>query len=191
MTEAEVKQEVSDSGLDHLSASRIDRFVNLAARRLYNTQLWPFRLTTQSAAAPLAVTNRGTIKAVRNSEGEDIEPWDQDELDAEYNLTTGEGSAWAWYLNDAGEVAIYPPSSETITVRHYRITPSATADILSAIPETFHYIIVSDAVRRGKIENGELEAAAAYKADFDEGLAEMRRVQFNIQVQAPKQLNNV
>ena len=191
MTEAELRTETLACGLDHLSTTRVDQFILFAARKLYYSHLWPFRLTTQTGVAPLTVTTRGPIKSVFDSNGYEIDPADQDELGREVDLTTSSGDATAWYLTDAGAVQTYPASTPSITVRHYASVPATTALILADIPSEFHYSVIFDAVRRGKLDNGELEVAASYKADYDESLNEMRRVLFNDQVQGPKRRNNV
>lgn len=192
MTEAEVRAEIQDCGLDHLSTSRVDRFANLAARKVYNTHLWPFRLTSTSGASPLDVSFRGPIRFVTNEDGDEVAHALREDLERAYpDITVTSGSAEAWYLDDNRYVATFPATAETITVRHYRLCPTSTTDILTAIPETFHYLVVLDAVRRGKAENDELEAAAIYKADYDAELLEMRRILFNEQVQNPRRLNDV
>lgn len=128
---------------------------------------------------------------VLNAEDLEVEHAHREDLERRYDLTVSSGTAQVWYLNDDADIAVWPATGENITVRHYRLCPSSTSDILTAIPETFHYLIVLDAVRRGKAENDELEAAAIYKADYDAELLEMRRILFNEQVQTPRRLNDV
>lgn len=191
MTFGELRQEVKDSGLDHLSDARVNRFVNLAYKRIYHRELWPWRLAETSGAEPLAVV--GTIQQVLASGGYPLSPITQNQLENAGNRLTETGSAteW-WYLDDARSIATFPATGETISVRYYERAATMTSDSETPdLPEDYHYLIVLDAVRRGKLENGELDAATGYAADFNELFADLKRDYFNEHVAGPYALNDL
>lgn len=187
MTESELREEIQNCGLDHLGATRVDAIALREGKKLWNLDNWYFRLTEQSGTVPLTVTRRGPVKFVK-ADGLEIEPWDQDELDVDYDLTDT-GTADYWYIDVDDKLTTYPVTTDTVTVRHFIRTPSTITDILTDIPAEYHDIIAAGAVAFGKLENGELEAYAAWKATWTERVAEMKRDLFNVEVTGPRQLN--
>jgi hypothetical protein len=186
----QIRQEVSDSGLDHLSDTRLNRLVNLAYKKTYNRELWPWRSATTSGTTPLAVT--GTIKQVLTSEGAPLSPAEQETLENNSYILTETGTPECWYLDADRSVDVFPATSAAVTVRYYAKAATLTSDSETPdIPEDYHYLIVLDAVRRGKLENGEVEAAAAYKLDYDELLADLKRDAFNEHVAGPYLLTDL
>lgn len=190
MTFAELRQEVADCGLDHLPASRINRLVNLAHRRVQSRYDWPWRLTEQTGAVPLTVTQRGPIRQVLNSAGGVVDEVSEEQLDRIGGLDSP-GIAAYYYINPDGDVTTYPVDS-AITVRHYARATALVAEAESpTIPdEEYHYLIVLDAVRRGKLENGEAEAAIQYANDYNELLADLKRDAFNLSI-GPRPFNDL
>lgn len=178
MTFDEIRQEVKDCGLDHLPDTRVNRLVNLAYHRTYNKELWPWRLAETSGTAPLTIT--GTIRQVFNSSGYALSPNTQEGLENNgYPLTTA-GTATDFYLDENRAVNTYPVDSGTLTVRYYRkVSDMSAGTDTPSIPSDYHYLIVLDAVRRGKAENGELDAAQQYAYDYLELLADLKRDAFN------------
>lgn len=189
MTFDELREEVKACGLDHLPDNRVNRLVNLAYRRTYNKELWPWRLATTSGATPLAVT--GTISQVIDSDGYQIPASSMENIENNGFVLTESGTASAWYLDADRKIATYPADSTTVTVRYYgKVSDMADGDTPD-LPDEYHYLIVLDAVRRGKSENGEPDAAIQYASDYNELLADLKRDAFNEHVAGPLQLNDL
>lgn len=190
MTFAELRQEVKDSGLDHLSDSRVNRLVNLAYKRTFNRELWPWRLSSTSGAVPLALS--GVVEQVTTADGYSLSPITQAQLEnSGYDLTST-GTAEYWYLDNNRDVATYPVDSGGVIVRYFAKATDLSADSdVPDFPADYHYLIVLDAVRRGKLENGEGDVAQQYAFDYNELLADCKRDSFNEQVAGGYQLNDL
>ena len=84
-------------------------------------------------------------------------------------------------LHEDGTIETYPVTTTSITVHHYQKAEDLSDTDVPDIPAEYHYTIVLEAARRGKLENGELEASGAYKSDYDAEVAQMKRDVFNVQ----------
>src|SRR5574343_1050733 len=158
MNFGDLREEVKACGLDHLPDSRVNRLVNLAYRRTYNKELWPWRLATTSGATPLAVT--GTIQQVIGSDGYVLPATSAENIENNGYIPTESGAAGSWYLDADRKIATFPADLSTVTVRYYGKVSDMTNDTTNPdLPDEYHYLIVLDAVRRGKAENGEPDAA--------------------------------
>lgn len=189
MTFDEIRQEVKDHGLDHLSDTRINRLINLAYRRTYNKELWPWRLTEISLAAPASIT--GTIRQVKASDGYALDKQTAENLENNGIAITEAGTPTAWYLDADRRVATYPSSTDTLTIRYYARVEDLVDGETPDIPDEYHYLLVLDAVRRGKTENGEPEAAIQYANDYNELFADLKRDAFNGDVAGALRLNDL
>lgn len=189
MTFSEICKEVSDCGLDHLTPARIGRLVNLSYQRIYNRDLWPWRLTETSETAPVSLS--GTIRQVIGADGFSLTKSTAETIENNGYVLTQGGRPELWYLDSQRNVAVFPQSNAQITVRYYAKTLPLTGNDIPNIPADYHYLIVLDAVRRGKLENGEIDAAAAYANDFNELYQDLKRDVFNEDVAGGLQLNDL
>lgn len=189
MTFAELVQECQDSGLDHLSDTRAGRFVNLAYKRIYNRELWPWRLTETTGVAP--VTIAGTIRQVLTSDGYSIPPANEENIENNGNQLSYAGAAQVWYHDKDRKVRTFPVDGDTLTIRYYAKATDLSGVLAPDLPDDYHYLVVLDAVRMGKLENGEVEAAREYAANFAELFADLKRDSFNEHVAGPYILNTL
>lgn len=178
-----LRTELYARGADYLAADaagivRANRWINQAYQMVCLRELWPFRLTTATGAAPLAITDLGTIlRGGVTSPGnnnyvlDDLSETEATPLD----LTATGGYPWFYYLTDQ-TVHVWPAGTDSISVRYYKIPAKLTADgDLTLVPERFMDVILDDAVLRaiGK-DNTDAAIVALMRQERDAGLADMR-----------------
>lgn len=145
--------------------TRATRYINGGRAELDRLALWPWRQTTVSGAAPLAVTNLGPIMSVTDTSGNPLRRIDP------YGDQTQTGSPSGYYADwssGSSKVAVYPVSTATITVKHWKVTPDLVAGTDTPVsPTEAHYLIVDLAVRRALMDSDNPDAAAAVQGEVD------------------------
>lgn len=185
LTFATMQTELSDRGFSRLSATRLGYFINQARADLDNAMPWPYRLTSASGAAPLTITDLGTIEEVVNTANQSL-PLDYSSrrslLDS-YGILTTTGVP-CWFYVDNGVVRTYPVGG-TLTVRYYKRTPDLTGVQAPLAPSDYHLLIVDMAEQRAHRGKGDVATAAALQPSIDTQFARMVDDQFGQQVQGP------
>jgi hypothetical protein len=162
---------------DAAGIARATRWVNQAYQAVCLKELWPFRLTTATGAAPLAITDLGTIlrggvtvPGNNNYVLDDLTETEATPLD----LTATGGYPWFYYRDDQ-TIRVWPLGSNSISVRYYKIPAKLVADgDLTIVPERFMDVVVDDAVIRAAKDNDDAAAVALARQERDAGLVDMR-----------------
>jgi len=166
-------------GYDYLSQdaagiARTDRWLNQSHASIVLKELWPFRLTTTSGAAPLSIANVGKVLSVIDSDNND---WDLTEM-TEREMTpyrlTSLGIPY-FYYRDGLTLRLWPSSTHTISVRFYARPAKLVNDAdTTMIPERFMDVLIDDAVIRGGKDADNAQVVALARQERDQGLADMR-----------------
>ena len=170
-------------GFDWLAAeadgpARADRWINQAYQSVCLKEPWPFRLTTATGAAPLAIADLGQIArngvTIPSNNG-----WIREEA-TEVEATPLLGYAisstfpWLYYL-DNQTVKTWPVTTASVSVRYYKIPAKLVNDgDLTIVPERFMDVIIDDAVVRGGKDRMAPEVIAIARQERDAGLVDMR-----------------
>lgn len=176
---SDLKTELSNRGFAHLSDTRLGTYVNAARAELDRTALWPWREKSATGAAPLTITDLGTIEAVLNTTQSSfpLQRVDYRTLVENYGDLSTSGTALYYYVawpSGTPEVATYPSGSDTIGVQYWRITPDLSADSdTPASPAQAHYTIVDLAVRRASRDSGNDDVAAAIQPEIDNAISQL------------------
>lgn len=187
MNFADLKSELAARGFDYLSDTRRGQYINWARAELDEIELWPYRQKTASGAAPLAVSDLGSVEQVTNSSGP-LDPMDYGDLVASFGDLSTDGQPSYFYVDwpsGVGTVTVFPESAGSITVRYWRVTPDLTGTETPAAPARFHKLIVDMAAREAYRDSDNHAAAEGLQAQIERDLARMRNVLFSDQLQGP------
>ena len=178
MTFAELKLELSDRGFNYLSDTRSGVFINRAKDRLDNMYRWPYRDTVAAGAAPLTVADLGQVESVVNtSQGSyplceaqhtDLTNW--------FGDLTITGTPAYWYrtnLSATLKVAVYPVSTNNISVQYWKRTPALTGVTVPLSPDTYHTLIVDLAVQMAYRDSDNHASAEALWGEINRQILEM------------------
>jgi hypothetical protein len=187
---SELKTELSDRGFSYLSDTRLGRYINNARAELDDTDLWPYREEFTTGAAPLSISDLGTIEAVLDERDQPLIPGEYRDLVSVFGDISTAGTPTHYYIaNPSGtlQVATYPTSSETIQVQYWEVTPdlSLSSDTPLA-PTRFHKLIVDMAVRECYRDADNHEAAEALQVQIDRDLWRMREALLVQTTQGPQ-----
>lgn len=171
----DLRTELAARGFDHLSDTRLNRYVNIGYSEATAQARFPFLAATATGTAPLTVTSLGVIESVESSDGRKLVPVDRRFLTDEYPGLSDTGTALYYYLAAANQVAVYPlDTTSSFTVRHWRRPTLLAADAdVPLIPEEWQYVIVDYAAGRAYAENGDADQAAAARQEGDRTVAFM------------------
>lgn len=146
---SDLRTELAARGFDELTPARLGLFINQGRAELDNLYKWPYRLTTESGASPLTITDLGSIEEVADSSQNGSPPLDYADrrsLRDTYGDITTTGSPGFFYI-DNGVVRTYPVGG-TLNVRYYKRTPQLVADAdVPLAPVDYHLLIVDLAAR--------------------------------------------
>lgn len=181
-----LKSEFADRGFSYLTDTRQGRYINYGRAELDDSDLWPYRLTTQSGASPLTVTDLGTVGYVFDTATNlplEYRPYEalQESL---HDLATG-GTPEAYYVTDTQVVAI-PVSGDSISVRHWKITPDLTGTETPLAPDRFHKLIVDIAAREAYRDSDNHQAAESLQVQIDRDTWRMREALMIRSTQGPQ-----
>ena len=178
LTFATLQTELSDRGFARLTATRLGYFINQARADLDNLRPWPYRLATATGAAPLTITDLGTIESVvdTGNNSSQLEQVSRQNLLDYYGLLTTTGTPSFFYV-DNGIVRTYPVGG-TLSVRYFKRTADLTGTQVPAAPADYHFLIVDMAEQRAHRSKGDLATAGAMQPYIDGQLQMMVEDQF-------------
>jgi hypothetical protein len=130
-----------------VSTARVQRWINLAYRRICDREAWPFletELTGQTA--PVTIADVRAVLFVIDTTNENPVVWEDlrtlRERDPNLDDT---GDPECWYL-DGDELKIWPLSSNSLTVRYLKTPSDLTSADGPLIPDRYQYVLVDSAV---------------------------------------------
>jgi hypothetical protein len=170
-----LKNELEARGFDYLSDLRLGYFVNAGRHELDMMEQWPYRLATASGAAPLTVTDLGTIEEVRDTDNAaaTLEWIERRSVGANSTDLTQTGTP-SWFYLDNGVIRTYPVGG-TLEVRYYLRPPDLSGSTdLPLAPSQYHLLIVDIAARWAYKDSDNFQAAQALTPEIDRQVQAMR-----------------
>jgi hypothetical protein len=159
-TFAELKAAVLARGFNRLTDTQRGEYVNAAVTEIDGLYPWPYRLTTTTGAAPLAVSTLGEVDTVTDTvQDVALEPAPFQLLTDWFGDVTTTGSPSYFYVDwaaGAQTVRVFPVSTNNLSVRHYAIpTALSAAGDTPAAPTRFHLsVYVPVACRMAAADSG-------------------------------------
>lgn len=159
-TFAELKAAVLARGFNRLTDTQRGEYANAAVSEVDAAFPWPYRLTTTTGAAPLAVSTLGEIDSVTDTvQDVALEPAPHRQLTDWFGDITITGSPSYFYVDWSGvaqTVRVFPVSTNNLSVRHYAMpTALSAAGDVPAAPLRFHLsVYVPVACRMAASDSG-------------------------------------
>lgn len=178
---AELQTEVYARGLDYLNQDaagqvRVKRWINQAYLELCGLERWPFLAATETGAAPLTISDLGTVESVRNSSENSVAlAWrDRRDLTTSYSDLTTTGSP-RWFYIDNGVIRTWPVGG-SLTVLYWKVPAELEDDDDEpAIPARFQDLIVDGAVIRAYKDSDNFDFVQNLRAEWERGVETMRQ----------------
>lgn len=167
-----MRQELSDRGFAQLTPTRLGRLINRARSRVDLTNVWSYRTTTTTSIA--SITDIGQVESVVNTtKNYPLEEVGYLDLVEWFNNLATTGSPKYWYRTNAG-VATYPVTTDTITVRYWKVPPDLSADgDTPTAPARFHQLYVDVAQQFALSEQRDWEGAQTMQGHIDRSIGLM------------------
>lgn len=148
-----ILNEVYRRGSDYLDDSadgeaRVKRWVNDAMHQVNGQCAWPFLEAVATGAAPLTITDLGSIESVVDSDrGVQLVQRSRAELTGSDPAGSATGQPF-WYVVTGGDtITSWPSSAANLLVRYRRVAPDLVADTdVPAMPDRFRSCLVELAV---------------------------------------------
>ena len=176
MNFAALLDEVNDRGYNHISDTRLGRYVNQSYKSICNRAAWPFLRTTTTGTAPLTISDlRAVLNVVDTTTNAKLYHADRRHLiESVDTLLTTTGTPTYWYQESRTVIKVYPANTtDTLSVHYLKVPATLTGTDSHLIPEEFEDLIIDGAVIRALKDNDELDAAASLQQFYNEGLREM------------------
>lgn len=179
MTFTELKQALADRGQARLSAAQQGTHVNNAMHELDAEELWPYRQTSTTGAAPLAITDLGQVETVFTTTGNTplIVSTYAEMVARVGDLTKTAADPTYWYFTSAGaqSISTFPVTTRTLKVQYWKVgTDLSGGSDTPLAPARWHHVIVAIADRLALEAKGDYASAQAVQATVDRELAKMR-----------------
>lgn len=186
MNFATLKTELSDRGFTALGDTRLGQYINAGYHEFNEEHLWPWRIDTETGAAPLTVTDLGTIEEVVNTANGSTPLCGEDRrtLRDAYGDLTRTGTPEYFYRDDQTTIRTYPVGG-TLSVRHYKVAADLTGADTPIIPSRYHLLIVDYAVRQAYRVMDNHSAAEHLDVEIQRRLAKVVEAVLNVQVANP------
>lgn len=159
-TFAELKASMLARGFNRLTDAQRGEYVNSAVSEVDALYPWPYRLSTITGAAPLAVATLGEIDTVTDTVQDcELYPSQFGLLTDWFGDISTTGTPAYFYVDWSGvsqTVRVYPVSTNNLSVRHYAMpTPLSAAGDTPAAPTRFHLsVYVPVACRMAASDSG-------------------------------------
>ena len=176
MNFAALLDEVNDRGYNHISDTRLGRYVNQSYKSICNRAPWPFLLTTTTGVAPLTISDlRAVLSVVDTTNKTKLYHSDRRNLIESVSTDlTITGTPSYWYQESRTVIKVYPANTtSTLSVHYLKVPATLTGTDAHLIPDEFEDLIIDGAVIRALKDSDELDAAASLSSFYNEGLREM------------------
>jgi hypothetical protein len=176
-TFSELKAAVLARGFNRLTDTQRGEYVNAAVTEVDGLYPWPYRLTTSTGAAPLAISTLGEIDTVTDTvQDRALEPETFQALTDYFGDISTTGDPSFFYVDWSGgsqTVRVFPVSTNNLSVRHYAApTALSGASDTPAAPSRFHLsVYVPVACRMAASDSG--GDPARFQLEADRGLQAM------------------
>ena len=174
--------EVNDRGFNHLSDTRLGRYVNQEYYEICAADRWPFLYTTETGAPPKTTT--ATIHAVDSvidtTNKKRLQYLSRSNLlDIDTDLTTT-GNPVYWYISEATTdttiVNVYPANTGvSLSINFYKQPTILSGTNAHILPIRFENLIVDGACIRAYKDSDDFDSAAALQQFYDQDLMAMRQ----------------
>lgn len=163
MNLSQMRGEVQARGFSHVPPALIDRWINDAYQDVNDRFPWPFLFASASGTSPLTIADLAHVLMVTDTTNSaplkyaDI----RDLLEGDPKLIST-GASEVWYLVGGAtvQIATYPTSTATYTVRYIKVPTDLTADAdIPLAPVRFHDIYIEMACARCYRRANETEGA--------------------------------
>lgn len=176
MTFAELKAELLARGFNYLGDTRAGVYINDALQELDGMFPWPYREKSASGAAPLTITDLGTVETVTmTGTSVPLAPMSFQALTSFGDLSVS-GTPHSYYVAwPAGTpvVSVYPTSADSIDVQYWKVTPTLSGVQTPLAPTAFHSLIVDIAQRNAYYDKDNPDAAEALQRKVDRRVGQM------------------
>ena len=181
MNFTELRTELFARGTDYLNedaqgVARADRWLNQAYNEILNSQAWSFlEAETAASAPPVYIPLLKRVRYVyQPSTDYVLYPVKKEELISgdRADLTTTGTAEW-YYVDQGFTVKVFPVDTTPIVVGYIQRSASLSGTQTPVFDEAYHGLIVDKAMIRAYIDSDNFEAAAALKAEVNEGMAAM------------------
>lgn len=144
--------------------ARAKRYLNLAYKELVLEQLWTFRETDATGAAPLTVSDLGVIASVTDTaQRRQLQAMQRQSLVDAYTTLTTTGTP-SWYYLLGKQVNTFPVGG-TLSVHHWKVPADLSAGgDTPIVPDEYHDGILMGAGRRAALRD---QSTAQDAADFE------------------------
>ena len=168
-------------GFDYLhdngaGTTRAKRWINQAYMDIVEADDWPWAQSSTTGVAPITISDLGTVESATNdTAGAPLVFIDRRSLLDSYTDLTVVGSATYAYLTNGTTVNSYPVSTDSLTVRYWKIPVELSSLTDSPLfPARYHYAIIDYACGRAYMDSDNPEMAQAARADGN-ALVQMMR----------------
>lgn len=167
--------EAKDRGFDHVSDTRMGRYINQSYKGICGRAPFPFLETFALGTAPLTIADLRAVLSVRVGATDTPLRWiDRRNLIQRGYDTATTGSARYWYQTSRTEVRVYPANtSDNLTVYYIKVPATLTGTDAHLIPDEFEDLIIDGAVIKAYKDGDELDRAAALSGYYEEQLRKM------------------
>lgn len=170
-----LKTELAARGFDYLSDTRRGYFINAARHELDMLELWPYRLAEATGAAPLTISDLGTIQDVIDT-GNGSYPLaaiEFGELRQAYNDLSVTGTP-SYYYVDNGVLRTFMVGG-TLSVRYYKRPADLSGSTdMPLSPTAYHMLIVDMASRWAQKDSDNSVVIPTLSSEIERQLATMR-----------------
>lgn len=155
---------------------RAKRWINQSYMEILEMEDWPFLQTSVQSAAPLIISDLGTIESVTNvTAARNIGFIDRRTLAERYPSLDTAGSSNYAYITEGTTLRTYPVGSDTLLVRYLRLAGELSQDTdQPEIPSRYQYAIIDYACARAYMDSDNPEMAQIVRRDGDAVVQMMR-----------------
>lgn len=179
-----LKAALANRGYQRLSDTQRGEYVNGGYHELNEEELWDWRVSTATGAAPLTVADLGPIEEVVDTaqQNRSLEWCDRRTLRETYADLTLTGSP-AFFYRDGTTVVRTFPASGTLSVRHFKVaTDLSGGSDTPIVPSRYHRLIVDYAERLAARDTGNHDVADRVEGQIERRLVKVRATMLTVQI---------
>jgi hypothetical protein len=156
---------------------RLKRYVNQAAREIYDLADWPFLNALKEGTAPLTIADLAHVLSVSNLvSGGTLDPADERQVTEGDPDRNEVGTAEQWYRASLTQIGVWPADTASkLVVRYVKQPVDMVADSDEPLsPATYHDLIVDGTEVRCQKKRKNYEAAQFIRQEWERGIRGMR-----------------